>query len=259
MRAIASRFAQDMDQVVMATELTALSIRLAQVEFGKQKSPREAVKIAKELQGKISGMQNPSVLFFEGTFLSTCAQYELAVRDLLEKFVAAASAKMKDFNHLPREMRDWHPQGCAKLILNLDKDKHRHLTADQIVRSLASCVTYSIKKPYSLTAEAFSNNENNFRSGVIEQHIDRIGLKKVWQKLSRNQGLQTYLRTNSDALTEEFAKKKLDAIIEKRNHIIHRGRAYAAPGESEVKEAAGFLKQLVTSITDTLEAHRQAI
>ena len=112
---------------------------------------------------------------------------------------------------------------------------------------------------FYLVPEAFSNNDHNFSAATIERHSNNLGIEMVWKKLSRQVALQSFLRITTEAFVEEVAKKRLDGIIEKRNHIIHRGRSYAAPSESEVKEAAGYLKILIGSMAEVFNAHLEAL
>jgi hypothetical protein len=191
--------------------------------------------------------------------LTLCADLELALRELVIRYVECAQAKCEDYNHLPMAMRDWYPRGCAELLMSLSQDRFKHLTQAEIHRSLASCFG-SPAKPYSLIGDAFAYNNRNFRPQDLDQHFrKRLGIPKIWQKLSRDSRFQSDLGAPGPATAEALARSKLEGLLNRRNDIVHRGRSYYTAGDSEVRGAAAYCVALTLALAHALDDQLGAI
>jgi hypothetical protein len=105
-----------------------------------------------------------------------------------------------------------------------------------------------------LIGDAFSDNSKNFWPETIDEMFrTRIGIDKVWQKLSRENALQVALGTTVPATVEQIARRRLSELLDRRNDIIHRGKTYYAPSETEVRECALFFKALVMNLSEIME------
>lgn len=257
MLTIARDFATRSDGVVAFLDIVAAVVTVAKTEHKSARSRVTFVRASKRLKTLAQADAGFYLTAFDGSYLTLCAEYEMTVRNLIEKFVQEASLKCMEYNHLPIEMREWYPDGCSTVILNIGMDKFSHLTKDQIVRSLASCVKV---RGFSLLGEPFSDNHMNFRPGVVEDTLaKRIGLRKIWQKLSRAGALQGMVGTTELSTVERQLRDKLECIMQRRNDIIHRGRRYYVPSDTEVREAAAYLKALVTELAAQMQGYLAGI
>jgi hypothetical protein len=136
---------------------------------------------------------------------------------------------------------------CSEpLILHLGEERFKHLTVNALIGNLASCLDSSKSGVYKLTPEAYSYNERNFRANEIDNVLaERLGLKKIWQKLARRPKLVSWSGASHPDTVENLARRTLDTCIGRRNAIIHRGRSYYTPGPSEVIECAKFFAILI--------------
>jgi RiboL-PSP-HEPN len=112
---------------------------------------------------------------------------------------------------------------------------------------------------YNLVGEAFSDNENNFWPREIETCFERIGIEKIWQKLSREVDFQSVLGARDAEGTEQRARRKLEDLLRRRNHMVHRGKSYYTPSESEVRDCIIFLKSLIRNLAEVMEKQISAI
>ncbi len=260
MNTVYTQFAKDMEQIIVFVELFSATRNLARHDLKNMRSNHPVAREAKIVHAKARELSSFAVVVYDGPFLTACAQFEMAVRDMIEAFITNLMRKIADYSHLPKAVRDWHPLGCAQILLNIHQDKFKHLTQDIVLQNLASCVHYSPKKPYRLTLEAFSDNERNFKPDIIEEMFKiRLGIDKVWQKLSRENNLISHLGTQNSQLIEKLGRERLKEIMNRRNEIIHRGKDYYTPGESEIKECANFFKVLILSFANMLEKHLNAL
>jgi hypothetical protein len=260
MNKVYTQFAKDMEQIIVFVELFSAIRNLAKHDLKNMRSNHPVAAEAKIVHAKARELSSSAVVVYDGPFLTACAQFEMAVRDMIEAFISNLMRKITDYSHLPKPVMDWHPRGCAQILLNIHQDKFKHLTQDIVLQNLASCVHYSPKKPYRFTLEAFSDNERNLKPDIIEEIFKkRLGIDKIWQKLSREDDLTTYFGTQNSQLVEKLAREKLKEIMNRRNEIIHRGKEYYTPGESEIKECANFFKVLILSFANMLEKHLNAL
>lgn len=255
MLTIAAQFGRDMDQIVAFVDLTRSTQDLAKQDPRAFRSTHPLATAARDVHQKARRLTLPTVVAYDGAFLGACAQFELCVRRLIEGFLVQATTKLPDYSHLPQAIREWHPRGCANILVRLKSDKFKHLTADDIVKALASCFNSSPTSPYRLQPEAFSDNDRNFKPAVIEEQFDHIGVKDIWQKLSRQPDLRTFLGTHSEASTMQYGKIRLSEMMDRRNDIIHRGASYYTPGESEVTQCALYFKALISSLASVMNAY----
>jgi len=257
MRSIAGLFGKEMDRVVAFLETISIAYQLAKENPTGITSKKKFIENARRLRKVINSCTDMNVVAYDGAYLHACAEYELTVRYLIERYVDRAASKCQDYLHLPKEMREWYPVGCSSVVLNITQDKFRHLTVSTLVSSLASTTK---RKKYSLIGDAFSDNSVNIWPETIDEMFrTRIGIEKIWQKLSRENGLQTALGTTVPATAEQVARRKLSALLHRRNDIIHRGKTYYAPSETEVRECALFFKALVANLSEIMEKHCAAL
>jgi hypothetical protein len=257
MLAIAQGFADRCDGIVSFLDIMAATINVAKLDHKRIKSRTSFVSSSKKLKAIVLKNQNFHLTAYDGAFLTLCAEFEMSIRKLIDKFVLDASNRCNEYHHLPPAMREWYPDGCSNLILGINQDKFAHLTKDQIMRSLASCLK---TKNYNLVGEAFSDNQKNFRPEVVEETLSiRIGLSKIWQKLSRDAALQLLVGTTALSTVERQLKDRLGKIMQRRNDIIHRGRSYFTPSDTEVRESANFLKPLVHGLASVMKNYLDGI
>ncbi len=246
MLTIAQAFSKRCDGIIAYLDIVTATIAVAKADNKSIKSRTSFIASSRKLKDVVLQNQDFSLTAFDGSYLTLCAEYEMTVRKLIEKLVLDAASTCTDYHHLPKSMREWYPDGCSNLILGIKQDKFAHLTKDQLVQSLASCLR---TKNYVLIGEVFSDNQNNFWPDTVDDTFSkRIGLTKIWQKLSRDKSLQTLIGTTELSTVERQLRDRLAKIMQRRNDIIHRGRSYFTPSDTEVRDAACYLKVLVSSL-----------
>jgi hypothetical protein len=232
---------------------------LAGQNFRTLRSKHAVASAARDVEQNARRLIFATALPYEGMFLSACAQFELAIRNLVEAFVNRASLKHAAFSTLPAEMRDRHRQGCANILQNLHRNKFKHLSGSTLIASLASCDNIPSGTRYRLIPEAYSSSESNFRSNVVNEHLRNLGMKDTWRIIGSKAILKTNLASMSDQITAERAKLALDGLMTRRNQLVHRGTSYTAPSEADVRECAEFFTSLIQAIAEALEDHLHAI
>ncbi len=253
MRNVATQFASNMDNILGLLDVTSAAVSLAKESVSPRPVTKPFLIAARRVHQNVHSSSHFTLVAFDGAFLTACAEYELAVRHLLEAYISRAVTSCPKFNHLPKAIRDWYPEGCARIIINLKNeksDKFRHLTQDSVVRSLADCIKNRSDK---MLGEAFSDSERNFWPDEVEKCLQRVGIEKIWQKASRDSSFQMAIGTTNPEIAEQVGRLKLTDALTKRNNIIHRGRLYYAPSDSEVRECVEYFRILVVTLAEVME------
>jgi hypothetical protein len=136
--------------------------------------------------------------------------------------------------------------------LDIGQDKLKHLSVDSIVQGLAVCTRTASPSGFTLIEDAFSSNERNFRPEEVEKHLSYLGIDKVWQKLARENTMQTALGSANQSVVEQRARQTLTTAMQRRNDIVHRGKSYYTPSQSEVGDCTVFLSTLVVSLAEIM-------
>lgn len=259
MEELAAKFGEDMDNMRGYVMVIDAVLNVAKTSPKGLRSKHALTRSAQNLYQRAHEAGNFTVAAYDGTYLTACAAFELVVRELIEQYVEHCSLKCAQYNHLPKAVRDYYPEGCARLILDIGRDKFKHLRPETIINSIASCVKPSKPKGYHLVGEAFSYNEKNFWPEEIERCLLNLGIEKVWQKISREPDMQRSLGTGNANHTEQVAKEKLRLFLQRRNDIVHRGKSYYTPSQSEVIELTSFLKVLVTNLAAVMKHQFAAV
>lgn len=251
MLTIAVKFSKEMGEAIAFVDLLEAALLL-----GNKNPKRLRSKHPISIQGlivhnKVNALST-ALVGYDGTFLTICAQFEMTMRSLIERFVEQAVAKKANFNHLPLSMRQWHSKGCAYLLANIDRDQFKHLTEASIVNNLYNCL-YSSTNPYQLTVEAFSYNERNLKSQIIGDLVSsRLGMKDMWKHIASNAKIMSFFGSSTIPTTQQLVTNKLNTAMERRNAIIHRGKHYYTASNSEVQDTAKFYSILIDCFAEFL-------
>lgn len=248
-----------MAEILNVIDLTKATFDLAKQDPKRFTSKHVMAIAARNVQRKARRVPLATALPYEGAFLTCCAEFERGMRDLLESFAATLATKINLYANLPDGIRGAHLQGAARVLVNIRRDKFKHLVPEAVVAKLAGCMAQPAGTGYTLVAEAFSDNERNFKHDVIAEHMKRVGVGAFWTKAGAEPKLAANLGTASAGMTSRAAMARLDSIMNRRNQIIHRGKGAGVPGESEVREAATFFTALIWCGANVLVNHLNSL
>ena len=251
---IAARFRSDMDKIVLFVDLIETTFDLARNSLDRFRSRHPVALAAKGVHAKARAVHGGLPLASEGVFLSACAQFEQCIRDIIEEAASHAINRMARFDMLPQNMQKEHLNGCAKILQHLGQDKYKYLTSEGIVTSLHSCLPASSGSP-KLVLEAFSSNEKNFKPNIIAEHMKRLGVEQVWERIGQQTCLQKHLGLSNPQDCTRISKESLERIMDQRNYTIHRSRSYSAPSTTQVREHASYFAVLTEAIAGVLVSH----
>ncbi len=254
MLAIAENCKTSLNRVIDYVDLSVATFDLARNSLTRFRSAHAVAVGAKNIHAKARALPLGLSLACEGAYLSACAQFEQGVRDLIEEAAIQALAAKGSFSNLPSEMQKEHTKGCGNILRQLHLDKFTHLTESRIIAVLHGCVVEAPASP-SLIVEVFSSNDRNFKPDVLKEHVKRLGVNDLWNKLGQQQSIQAHFSTTSSTDATRFARERLERIMDNRNVIVHRGRGFAPPSDAETKECANYCSALLEGLAHVLTSY----
>ena len=254
MKNVAVNFSAEMKRVVEFVDLITALFGMAKTPLTSLRCKRFLAESIKDVHARTRALKLGDSLALEGVYLSSCALFEQAVRDLIDAAAFQIVGKKPVFSDLPGSMQKSHLQGCID-ILKKKQDKFSHLTPQIVITSMASCYRASTTGSYTIISEALSSHAHNFRSEELKTCIGRLGVQDLWRRLGSEIALQNLFGGTSPTDTMNFSKTRLDAIMQQRNQTMHRSPSFAPPAAKDVKECAGFLDALTESLANVLVSH----
>lgn len=203
-----------------------------------------------------------SIVPYEGAYLFACAEYELAIRELVEEFADSVHRKVKRFEQLDSKLQKRHLEQSAAILTELHHDRFRSsgLTELQIVQRLLLCLDPSTPdNGYALNQEAISYCRNNFDWKTLKAIFHDLGITELIDKVVTRQGLRDALGGLSEGQAKNALILELDGMMLTRNRIIHRNGAPFSPSNSEVRRASNVLEELVLSLHSVLLRHYRGL
>jgi RiboL-PSP-HEPN len=190
-------------------------------------------------------------LTIDGCVLSLASQYELAARDMAETTVTRMASRFKKYGALPEKVRKNNVRFVGEYLTEIDDTRRAHINYLTVVSNLARCTTKG--KPISLFVEGFSMHQRNLRPGELTSLFARMEVKELWPKIGHNPWIRGHLGTTGDATNA--AREKLNAFIEDRNSIAHRGPGYQTLSATDVVSYINYFRALLWALADVLDAH----
>lgn len=187
----------------------------------------------------------------DGCVLSIAAEFELVARDLAEWLVGSMCLKVPTYNDLPDKMKKENVRQVGELLRLVGRPRVAHINYVGVVSDLAESVR--VGTPVTLFAEGFAMHGQNMRAKQLAEIYRRAQVKDLWQKL----GADSWVRAcfGGIARAETAAKGKLDAFMEYRNQIAHRGASYHTMGPTVVLDYILFFRCLVGALAGVLDRH----
>jgi len=189
----------------------------------------------------------------DGCLLSVAAEFELASRDLAEAASGRLASKVKRYQDIPEPIRVENVRLVGELLTAINKPRTAHIDYIQVVEDVARCLTKG--KPVRLYVSGFASHGRNLTSGELSELFSRLQVKDLWRKMSDAPELRGHLGTTTAETTAQLARNKLDAFIDTRNQIAHRGPNYQTVGSSVVLDYIDYFRSLVPALASVLDDH----
>lgn len=195
------------------------------------------------------------------------AAFAVAVYASFEKFVetlaasyAILEASRVAYAELPQRLVDKHLQRSADLLARgrLGEGRHANLHAVDVVENLFRCLKGF--DPYALNEAAVVWHDANLRARDVDTLFADVGIEQACGRARLGDALiawyvalQGLAAAPADGVAHTVIDERLNALVERRNQIAHRGgNPDNLLGVDDMNEAIGFIDGLSTSLFATV-------
>ena len=213
-------------------------------------------RAAAETQTKMRHAREWETITLDGSVLFLSSQFELTVRDMADSFVTAVAARFRRYADLPQGLRDENVRLIGILLQDTTRAQVAHVNSAQIIQELAQCLHKG--SPVKLFSVGFALHERNMTSGMLAELFKRAEVRDLWRDIAKAAQVRAYFGNLNVDRTAELAKAKLNAFMEQRNQIAHRGPNYQTVGDTVVLDYIAFFRCIVPALADVLEGRLKA-
>jgi hypothetical protein len=147
------------------------------------------------------------------------AVYESFVEKLILEWLQVVPNLFPNYSDLEPKIQNAHREGIGRLLIELNKNRFKELTAEKVVQGFLAGVTGS--ETYELLPEAFLSQDQNLRQEVLEKLFADVGINKVWSWLKKHREIKYFIEEiRGDQSTVEAELKR---FIDYRNGAAHGG------------------------------------
>jgi hypothetical protein len=185
----------------------------------------QADELAAELQRQIGTGAAKRQFDYNSAIISLYGLLEQFVEALVRAYAESLNRLVQDYSALPEPLRNSHIDASFTLLTRIELARYRGvITREQVIANLHSCLSNA--RPYRLNAEAFAYHTANFRVGVIDATLARLGLQGVSQRLRHYPAFAAYLGQAFPAvdplrLTADEMFETLNDLADRRNEVAH--------------------------------------
>ena len=175
------------------------------------------------------------------------AAYESSVYDLLREWIMQfmPSRWPKFTDDLPENVRTAYIHGLAAILPKLQKGRYSSLKVDEVARCFAAATSGS--QPYQLHPETFFSDDQNLRSGRLNELLNSVGLEDAWGWISRHPLLIDYIDNvigGTNSLDSELGR-----FVQARNDAAH-GQSGNYLGISELEQLADLAERIGIAVIE---------
>lgn len=168
---------------------------------------------------------------------------ERAICDLVTEYLQQMPNLFSQYGDLPEEIRNQHRIGTAHVLSKWGPEKslYSNIPENMLSAGLADGLR---GKSFSLLAEAFLTDSDNFRSDTVNRVFSKVGFKNVFAAVKKNDDLVEFLSSKSiDRGADEF----LNDFVTLRNEAAH-GDITDVASAKELINYSNFIELIYLSI-----------
>jgi len=147
------------------------------------------------------------------------AVYESFVEKLILEWLQVVPQLFPNYLDLEPKIQNAHREGIGRLLIELNKNRFKELTAEKVMQGFLAGVTGSTT--YELLPEAFLSQDQNLRQEVLEKLFADVGINKAWSWLIKYRKIKKFMvEIRGDQSTAEAELKR---FLDYRNDAAHGG------------------------------------
>ena len=154
---------------------------------------------------------------FDGALLILAASFEQFAIGMVTRFLEVLPVHILNYNELPESIRESNERATGD-ALSGRLPNYLQINRGDMVRNLFNC--YQGLTPYVLNSQAIASSERNFTSPELAVFLRRIDVTQLWQQVSENAPMQSWVGANDAGGAFPKVQVKLNEFIIDRNNFV---------------------------------------
>lgn len=251
-KAALADFERDLDRVDQLLKLIHVFRDFASIEES------EATGHSHDLWTTAQGVRTHLPTLSGSLLLYLCGRFDYFVKQLVGTIVDDLVDKSATYEELPSALQKEYL--IRTLLINQNPNKFGYTTATAV--TLAAELANNLAgntvgaSGLQIDAAAITITESNMNPGTLAGLLRRVGIDNVWDTLSKQLPLRTYLGEGTEAGCRAAAIARLEDIMSERNKIAHPTGTTSFPDANAVQGIAQYLRVLAQVLVDLAIAPR---
>jgi len=189
----------------------------------KKELPEDPVVLFKD--HVLKAVSSKKRLNYNMIIVSLYGIFEHFIESIIVEYMSYLNKVVPSYEELPDSIIKNHLDLSFELISRGIREKSRnHSSANRIIHKLNSCLSHLEK--YEINNEAFSLHSANFRIATINDAFSRLGIKKISDKIRRENLFVEYIGgvdqgRDTDDIDPDIVFNQLNDLAERRNEVAH--------------------------------------
>ncbi|BDI14366.1 hypothetical protein ANSO36C_01680 [Nostoc cf. commune SO-36] len=173
------------------------------------------------------------------------AIYERFVEDLVRDWLVLLPGLFSRYSELEETIRNTYQIGVGRLLLDLRKNRYKHLSIEEVIRGLFHGAIG--EKEYELLPDAFLFHEQNLRKEALEKMLTEAGIPNSWGWVEKHRAVKYFVQEIRG--NENTAEGELNELISYRNDAAH-GSPDDVLASNALLELCDFVETLCQALTE---------
>lgn len=172
--------------------------------------------------------------------------FEQVLEELVAEYIAFIPVATPNYSNLLEETRVQYRLGVAQILLKWKSSKslYSDLSEDMIAAGLADGLR---NKSYSLLADAFLTDSDNYRTDTVNRIFKRLGFDDIFAGIRKASSIVDFC----SKLGSESADSYLNEFVRVRNDAAH-GNVTSVSSSTEILNYAEFVELVVKELAKLL-------
>lgn len=174
------------------------------------------------------------------------AIYERFVEDLVTDWLGLLPGLFPRYSDLEERIRNTHQMGVGRLLIDLKKNRHEHLSIEEVIHGLFHGVTG--EEEYELLSDAFLFHEQNLRKETLEKLLADAGIPNAWAWIDKHRAVKNFVEEIRG--NQNTAEGELNELISYRNDSAHGAPIDNFLGSNALLELCDFVESLCQALAE---------
>ena len=174
------------------------------------------------------------------------AIYERFVEALITDWLLILPGLVPCYAELDERIQNTHQTGVGRLLIDLKKDRYKHLSNQKVIRGLFHGVNG--EDEYELLTDAFLLHEQNLHKDILEKLLAGAGISNTWVWVDKHRAVKNFVEEISG--TQDTAAGKLSLLISYRNDAAHGEPIDNFLGFEALLELCDFVESLCQALAE---------